>query len=146
MVEILVVVVILGLLAGIAVFALSNLPASVATNGCATESQTIRTAIAAFRSANPGKDVGSTGSFATPTQDKIMADLTQRTVNGQAPPNSTGAGTGYIASIPKNVAAGGFWNEDGTGTSSAMWSITPETTSGVAPTVVATTGADGCIA
>ena len=138
LVELLIVIVILGILAGIVVFAVGNLTNSASKNSCATEQQTIQTAIAAFRAANPGKDIGSPAAFAAPTQDKIMADLTQQTVNGQAVINNTGAGSGVLASIPKNVVAGGFWDEAGTGTATNMWRIVPEAASGTLPTVTLT--------
>jgi len=53
LVELLIVIVILGILAGIVVFAVGNLTSSAKTNACATEKSTISTALEAYK-ANTG--------------------------------------------------------------------------------------------
>jgi prepilin-type N-terminal cleavage/methylation domain-containing protein len=49
LVELLIVIVILGILAGIVVFAVGNLTSSAKTNACATEKSTISTALEAYK-------------------------------------------------------------------------------------------------
>ena len=53
LVELLIVIVILGILAGIVVFAVGNLTSNAKTNACATEKSTISTALEAYK-ANTG--------------------------------------------------------------------------------------------
>lgn len=54
LVELLIVIVILGILAGIVVFAVGNLTESASTNACSTEADTMQTAIQAYRAQNNG--------------------------------------------------------------------------------------------
>ena len=54
LVELLIVVVILGILAGIVVFAVGNLTNNAQTNGCKTERSTLETAAEAWRTQNTG--------------------------------------------------------------------------------------------
>src|ERR1700733_4989667 len=49
LVELLIVIVILGILAGIVVFAVGNLTTNAKTNACATEKSTITTALEAYK-------------------------------------------------------------------------------------------------
>ena len=49
LVELLIVIVILGILAGIVVFAVGNLTSNAKTNACATEKSTISTALEAYK-------------------------------------------------------------------------------------------------
>ena len=63
LVELLIVIVILGILAGIVVFAVGNLGTNAKSNACATEKSTISTALEAYKAQN--------GAY--PTQ---MTDLT----------------------------------------------------------------------
>lgn len=53
LVELLIVVVILGILAGIVVFAVGGLSSDAQNNACATEERTIETAIEAYLAKNP---------------------------------------------------------------------------------------------
>ena len=62
LVELLIVIVILGILAGIVVFAVGNLTSNAKTNACATEKTTVHTAVEAYKAQN-----GSYPSGATPT-------------------------------------------------------------------------------
>jgi len=55
-------IVILGILAGIVVFAVGNLTSNAKTNACATEKTTVQTAVEAYKAQN-----GSYPSGATPT-------------------------------------------------------------------------------
>jgi prepilin-type N-terminal cleavage/methylation domain-containing protein len=52
LVELLIVIVILGILAGIVVFAVGNLTGNTQTNACATEKSTISTALDAYKAQN----------------------------------------------------------------------------------------------
>jgi general secretion pathway protein G len=52
LVELLIVIVILGILAGIVVFAVGNLGSSAKANACATEKSTISTALEAYKAQN----------------------------------------------------------------------------------------------
>jgi prepilin-type N-terminal cleavage/methylation domain-containing protein len=54
LVELLIVVVILGILAGIVVFAVGNLTDNAASNACKTEGETFATAVQAYRAQNDG--------------------------------------------------------------------------------------------
>lgn len=56
LVELLIVIVILGILAGIVVFAVGNLTESASTNACGTEADTVQTAIQAYRAQNEGRN------------------------------------------------------------------------------------------
>ena len=53
LVELLIVIVILGILAGIVVFAVGNLTSNAKSNACATEKSTIVTADEAYKAQNP---------------------------------------------------------------------------------------------
>ncbi|MGQ0826157.1 MAG: type II secretion system protein [Actinomycetota bacterium] len=53
LVELLIVVVILGILAGIVVFAVGNLTDTAKTNACKTEADTFRTAVLAYKTNHP---------------------------------------------------------------------------------------------
>lgn len=52
LVELLIVIVIMGILAGIVVFAVGNLTDTANKNSCITESDTVRTSVAAYKAAN----------------------------------------------------------------------------------------------
>src|SRR5256885_11741688 len=54
LVELLIVIVILGILAGIVIFAVGNLTSSAGTNACATEADTFSTAVQAYKAQNAG--------------------------------------------------------------------------------------------
>lgn len=56
LVELLIVIVIMGILAGIVVFAVGNLTDSAEKNSCITEADTVRTAVAAWKAANATTD------------------------------------------------------------------------------------------
>jgi type II secretion system protein G len=77
LVELLIVIVILGILAGIVVFAVGNLTSSAKTNACATEKSTISTALEAYK-ANTGSyptaaDAGGAGHTAMEMLDGVHA-------------------------------------------------------------------------
>ncbi len=54
LVELLIVIVILGILAGIVIFAVGNLTSTASKNSCATEADTFSTAVQAYRVQNSG--------------------------------------------------------------------------------------------
>jgi prepilin-type N-terminal cleavage/methylation domain-containing protein len=54
LVELLIVIVILGILAGIVIFAVGNLTSNAGTNACATEADTFATAVQAYKAQNSG--------------------------------------------------------------------------------------------
>jgi prepilin-type N-terminal cleavage/methylation domain-containing protein len=67
LVELLIVIVILGILAGIVVFAVGNLTSNAKTNACATEKSTITTALEAYKAqmgVYPTAAVAGTGKHA----------------------------------------------------------------------------------
>jgi prepilin-type N-terminal cleavage/methylation domain-containing protein len=77
LVELLIVIVILGVLAGIVVFAVGNLTSNAKTNACATEKATISTALEAYK-ANTGAyptaaDAGGGGATAMDMLDGVHA-------------------------------------------------------------------------
>ena len=73
LVELLIVIVILGILAGIVVFAVGNLTSSAKSNSCATEKSTIITADEAYKAQN--------GSY-TDTTGLVSAGLLKSTPAG----------------------------------------------------------------
>ena len=76
LVELLIVIVILGILAGIVVFAVGNLTDSASNTSCATSYDTARTAAAAFKAAHPSDSDVTWGDI------KTQLDL----ANGQSDP------------------------------------------------------------
>jgi prepilin-type N-terminal cleavage/methylation domain-containing protein len=71
LVELLIVIVILGILAGIVVFAVGNLTGTASKNGCATEADTFATAMEAYKASN-GQALpdgnGAAGGIGTPNE------------------------------------------------------------------------------
>lgn len=108
LVELLIVIVILGILAGIVVFAVGNLTTNAKTNACATEKSTIGTALEAYKA-----QVGVYPTAAAAGVGKHAIDLLDGTVT---PPASVGtllktvpadytiddAGNGTIIAIAAN--------------------------------------------
>jgi len=62
LVELLIVIVILGILAGIVVFAVGNLTSNAKTNACSTEKSTITTALEAYKAQTGSYPQGSGGT------------------------------------------------------------------------------------
>ena len=92
LVELLIVIVILGILAGIVVFAVGNLTQNAKTNACATEKATLQTADEAYKAQN--------GSY-TDGPGLVTAGLLKA-----APVNYTISTTGSIAVTSAGTAAG----------------------------------------
>ena len=73
LVELLIVIVILGILAGIVVFAVGNLTSNAKTNACATEKSTISTALEAYK-ANVGRYPTAADAGGAPATAMDMLD------------------------------------------------------------------------
>jgi type II secretion system protein G len=96
LVELLIVIVILGILAGIVVFAVGNLTSNAKTNACNTEKTTISTALEAYKAQN--------GSYPA-----LMTDLTggANALLKSTPVNySIGASNGTISVTSAGTANG----------------------------------------
>jgi general secretion pathway protein G len=114
LVELLIVIVILGILAGIVVFAVGNLTATANKNACATEASTFGTAYNAYKAS---KGVAPT-STSTAT---VMTDLTNTTAPGP-----------FLQSAPKKASATppGYWDDtktSATGLAAGNWAFDPAT-------------------
>jgi len=126
LVELLIVIVILGILAGIVVFAVGNLTGSASTNACATEADTFSTAVQAYRAQNNGS-------------------LPAAAVN---PNNTVAQGSGYAYTLNqagllasdklKFYGAGGSYAST-SASATLNWSYT-----GATGAVTKTSGANGC--
>lgn len=81
LIELLIVIVVLGILAAVVVFALGGVTGKSAVSACEADGTTIETAIAAFNANNPGVTV---------TQQDLL-------------PGTTGLGGPYIQSWPSNL-------------------------------------------
>ena len=68
LVELLIVIVILGILAGIVVFAVGNLTSNAKTNACATEKSTIITALEAYKAQTGGYPASMSALTSTAAQ------------------------------------------------------------------------------
>jgi type II secretion system protein G len=75
LVELLIVIVILGILAGIVVFAVGNLTSNAKSNACATEKSTISTALEAYK-ANVGRYPTAADAGGAPATAMDMLDGT----------------------------------------------------------------------
>ena len=100
LVELLIVIVILGILAGIVVFAVGNLTTNAKTNACGTEHATISTALEAYKA--------NSGSYPSAGPGAIKAIDYLTGLNGAVPPASVGtllktAPTGYTISSGTGV-------------------------------------------
>jgi general secretion pathway protein G len=92
LVELLIVIVILGILAGIVVFAVGNLSSNAKTNACSTEKSTISTALEAYKA--------NTGSYPADGPGAVNAMDYLTGLNGATVPAGVGvllksAPTGY---------------------------------------------------
>jgi general secretion pathway protein G len=91
LVELLIVIVILGILAGIVVFAVGNLTSNAKTNACGTEKSTISTALEAYKAQNGAYPAG-------------MSNLTSgaNALLKSTPADYTIDGSGNISAIASN--------------------------------------------
>jgi prepilin-type N-terminal cleavage/methylation domain-containing protein len=108
LVELLIVIVILGILAGIVVFAVGNVTSNAKTNACSTEKSTISTALEAYKA--------NTGAYPVDGVSPIKAIDMLTGGNGATPPAGVGvllktvptgytitSGTGAITAIAGNA-------------------------------------------
>jgi general secretion pathway protein G len=111
LVELLIVIVILGILAGIVVFAVGNLTSNAGSNACGTEAKTIYTAIQAYGTASPpnspatiDKATDATGSSA------LITELNGGATSGNLV--SPGTKTKYSVASAAYAAGGQDWYYD----------------------------------
>jgi len=115
LVELLIVIVILGILAGIVVFAVGNLTSSAGKSACATEGSTFTTGWNAFSASNQGVLPGAGGVTVgvVAANDKVMADLTNTNFTSGANTYTvkTNNGGPFLQTIPKKFSASGYWKD-----------------------------------
>jgi prepilin-type N-terminal cleavage/methylation domain-containing protein len=107
LVELLIVIVILGILAGIVVFAVGNLTSNAKTNACATEKSSVTTAAEAYKA-----QMGVYPTAAVAGAGKHAIDLLTG-ANGVTPPAAVGT-------LLKTVPASYTIDDAGAGTVSAI--------------------------
>ncbi len=90
LVELLIVIVILGILAGIVVFAVGNMTANAQANGCAAEKSTINTALESYKA--------QTGAYPAASGGNSAMDLLTG-ANGATPPATVGV---LLKTVPAN--------------------------------------------
>ena len=95
LVELLIVIVILGILAGIVVFAVGNLTSNAKTNACATEKSTIGTALEAYKA--------NTGAYPANGPGAVVAMDYLTGSNGAVVPASVGT---LLKSVPADYDIG----------------------------------------
>lgn len=100
LVELLIVIVILGILAGIVVFAVGNLTSTAGTNACATEASTFTTGWNAFKASSGAAPSYGAAVGTTAQTNAIVGVLT----------GNTGGGP-YLTSAPKKLSAQGYWDD-----------------------------------
>jgi prepilin-type N-terminal cleavage/methylation domain-containing protein len=89
LIELLIVIVVLGILAAVVIFALGGITGKSAAASCSADGATISTALAAFNAENPGVLNGASAAISTTTAE---TDLT-----------ATALGGPYIQSWPSNL-------------------------------------------
>ena len=101
LVELLIVIVILGILAGIVVFAVGNLTGTANKNACKTEAQSYYTALSAYNAQNPN------------------ATLT----GANAKPDTANEGASLLvgANLLQSATFGSYWNGGGQAPSTPYW-------------------------
>ncbi len=112
LVELLIVIVILGILAGIVVFAVGNLTGNAAKNACATEFQTFYTAFQAYNAANPTAPLSGDATAATITGATGALTSGANPLLSKTPVNDV---TYYAGFDPANADAN-HWEFDSTKT------------------------------
>jgi general secretion pathway protein G len=91
LVELLIVVTILGILAGVVVFAVGNFTTTAKTNACSTEKTTLQTAVEAYRASPPN----------SPTSNPTVAQLVAGNYIKSTPANYT-VTSGNVVAIGGN--------------------------------------------
>jgi prepilin-type N-terminal cleavage/methylation domain-containing protein len=97
LVELLIVIVILGILAGIVVFAVGNLTSNAKTNACSTEKSTISTALEAYKAQN-GAYPAAMSNLTSGTGALLKSTPTLYTIDGAGNISVTTAGTAATCS------------------------------------------------
>ena len=92
LVELLIVIVILGILAGIVVFAVGNLTSNDKTNACTTEKSTIVAAAEAYKAQNGSYPAGMS-TLTTGSSALLKSTPVNYTINGSGVVSVTTAGT-----------------------------------------------------
>jgi general secretion pathway protein G len=106
LVELWIVIVILGILAAIVVFAVGNLTSSTKQSACATEAQSFYTAYQAYKAANKGTGPAEAATTdVAATRDAVIANL-----------NGTGSGSGvgngpFLQKAPADDTGSGYWDK-----------------------------------
>jgi general secretion pathway protein G len=133
LIELLIVIVVLGILAAVVIFALGGITGKSAAASCSADGATVSTAYAAFNAQNPSVLTGvpGTGTFGG------TAPTTYTTATGQVLLSSTSDGGPYIQSWPNNLPHYAYqlaWVDQTTGTLSAtnlgVWNMTLEVSTG----------------
>ncbi len=99
LVELLIVIVILGILAGIVVFAVGNLTKDASKNACKTDEATFNSAFQGFKAHNNGKLPGTSGSF-TGSAQNVLDELDGHAAVADQLPNNGGP---YLQKQPSTV-------------------------------------------
>ena len=135
LVELLIVIVILGILAGIVVFAVGNLTSTATNHACATEMNTFETAVQAWYAQHPGKTLSYQGLTGEPA---ATASNAQGLALELGPTVSLGAAGSYGTA---NLASSsvGFYVGGPNGSGNNTWSYT----AGAANTPGTVTGTGG---
>ncbi len=118
LVELLIVIVILGILAGIVVFAVGNLTKDASKNACKTDEATFNSAFQAFKAHNNGVQAGATGGAATAA--RVMNDLL---ANASAPLANNGGP--YLQKQPTTVDMANSTTPNYTNATSGEWAFDP---------------------
>jgi general secretion pathway protein G len=106
LVELLIVIVIMGILAGIVVFAVGNLTQSASNNACKTEGDTFATAFQAYKAESAHLGVAPTGADTQAIADTMRTD-------------GVLAGSGKLKYLSNAVG------QNGGATAAPMWTATP---------------------
>jgi general secretion pathway protein G len=133
LIEILIVIVVLGILAAVVIFALGGITGKTALSACQADGATVATAISVFNNENPGTTV---------------------TIGGLTSGSAAGLGGPYVSSWPANGTHYAFGLVAGTLIVEAPWptasSATQPTATGAVtgsaglPSGIAYTGANSC--
>jgi general secretion pathway protein G len=125
LVELLIVIVILGILAAIVVFAVGNITGTAGKNACATEATTFQTAYNAFKAQNQAKQPGTvtTGVASSPSATNVISDLTYI-------PGATATGGPFLNNAPTVKTATNSAYYDQTNSTSANWNDTTKVAKG----------------
>jgi prepilin-type N-terminal cleavage/methylation domain-containing protein len=134
LVELLIVIVILGILAGIVVFAVGNLTSSSKSSACATEASSFVTAYQAYKAANKGASPATTFTDTVAGRDSVITALS---VN---PGGANDNGGPFLTKAPTTVAASGMWDNTNSTTAALYIQANVNANSGPAWAFRPTTG------